>query len=186
MNTEDLETLLEGGEETDSLEFKGAMAWDAKSLVRDILAMANVLDGGRIIVGVEDGTFAREGLTEEQVASFIPDVMRDQVAPFADPMVQFRCEIVADSTGKRFAVVEVSPFESIPVICKKSSTDVYAGTVYFRSRSRRPASARVESSADMREIIEAATVRSARRLRRLGYVPEQEPDFDYDSELGGL
>jgi hypothetical protein len=41
VNTDELEALLEGAEETDALEFKTAMDWH-QSLIRDILAMANV------------------------------------------------------------------------------------------------------------------------------------------------
>lgn len=55
MNTAELEALITGAEETDVLEFKGAMSWDRNTFVKDILAMANVIDGGRIVVGVEDG-----------------------------------------------------------------------------------------------------------------------------------
>lgn len=69
MNTEDVEALLSGAEETDALEFKGAVPWDRNLFVKDILAMANVIDGGRIVIGVEDGTFRRLGLAPEQVAT---------------------------------------------------------------------------------------------------------------------
>ncbi|MGA2496086.1 MAG: ATP-binding protein [Roseiarcus sp.] len=186
MDTHQLEALLDGGEETDSIEFKGAMAWDKNSLVKDILAMANVIDGGRIIIGVEDGTFLRQGLTEDQVQTYDLDIMRDQVAPFADPMVQFRCEIVADRDGRRYAILEIASFESTPVICRRNGADVQAGTVYFRSRARRPQSARVDNSTDLREIIETAAARSMQRLRRLGFTAEVPNPYDYEGELGGL
>ncbi len=186
MDTEALETLLAGAEETDSLEFKGAMPWDRNTLAKDILALANVIDGGRIIVGVEDETFQRQGLTEEQAQTYNIDQMRDGIAPFADPRVVFRCEIVSDRAGRRYAVIDVSPFEDVPVICKRNGADVHAGTVYFRSRSRRPQSARVDSSSDMRDIIERAAALSTRRLRRIGFIPEQQPDDELDAELGGL
>ncbi len=186
MDTLQLEALLDGGEETDSIEFKGAMNWDKKGLVKDILAMANVRDGGRIIIGVEDGTFQRQGLTEDQIQTYNLDIMRDQIAPFADPMVQFRCEIVADREGRRYAVLEIASFEFTPVICRRGGEDVHAGTLYFRSRARRPQSARVENSTDLREIIEIATVRTMQRFGRLGLVAEVSKPYDYGSELEGL
>ncbi len=198
MTTDELEALIEGGEETDSLEFKGAMTWDVRTLVRDILAMANVIDGGRIVIGVEDETFVRQGLLEDQVQSYNLDIMRDQVAPYADPNVQFRCAIVTGQDGLRFAVIDVASFETVPVLCRRDGPDVNRGDIYFRSRSGRPSSARVNNSSDMRDIIEAATMRSARRLGRLGFVansatvhPIAEPFdavqlYDYDAELGDL
>lgn len=186
MDTQALETLLQGAEETDNLEFKAAMAWNRNSLVRDILAMANVIDGGRIVIGVADHTYERQGLSPEQIATYQIEIMRDQIAPFADPRVEFRREIVADAEGRQFVIIDVSPFDDMPVICKRDGDDVRAGTIYYRSRSRRPQSARVDSSADMRDIVERSAALSARRLRRLGFVPPEAPHFDYDAELGGL
>lgn len=186
MDTQALESLLDGAEETDTLEFKGAMAWDRNTLVKDILAMANTLDGGRIVIGVEDGTYRRQGLSDDQIATYDFEQMRDQIAPFADPLVVFRSEIVSDRDGLRYAVIEVSSFEVIPVICKRDGADVQEGTIYFRSRTRRPQSARVQNSSDMREIVESSVARSMRRLTRMGFVAEQQDRYDYDAELGGL
>ena len=88
MSTEELEELLEGADETDALEFKQAMSWDV-GLIKDVLAMANIEDGGRIVIGIEDGTFTRQGLTTEQIDTYNPDNMKDAVGLFADPFVEF-------------------------------------------------------------------------------------------------
>jgi predicted HTH transcriptional regulator len=186
MNSQDLEAILDGAEETDVLEFKGAVAWDRNLFVKDILAMANVVDGGRIIVGVKDGTFERQGLTAEQLASYKIDEMRDGVAPFADPRVVFRIEVAVDLAGLSFVIIEIFPFDEIPVICRRDGSDVRAGTVYFRSRTRRPQSAAVANSADMRDMVERAAALSARRLRRIGFVPAMPPGPDYEAELEGI
>lgn len=186
MNTEDLEKILSGAEETDTLEFKAANPWSLRLFVRDILAMANVLGGGRIVVGVENETFARQGLTQEQADSYVYDEMRDGIAPFADPRAIFRMYKVHDAEGLLFVVIDVASFEDVPVICRQDGHDVNAGAIYFRSRSRRPESARVNNSVDMRDMVERAAVLSARRLRRLGYVPNVPQGPDYDAELGDL
>ena len=107
MDIKEVETLLVGAEQTDTLEFKAAVRWDRNLFVKDILALANVIDGGRIVVGVEDGTFARQGLTPEQEASFHNDTMRDAIAPFADPRVLFRSEAVEDAQGLRYVIIDV-------------------------------------------------------------------------------
>jgi predicted HTH transcriptional regulator len=62
VDTNELEQWLEGGEETQSFEVKAAGPRNVKLLVKDILAMANVRDGGVILVGVEDKTFVRQDL----------------------------------------------------------------------------------------------------------------------------
>lgn len=117
MTTDELEALLEGAEETDALEFKAAMGWH-QSLIQDILAMANVQDGGRIVIGIADGTYLRTGLTDEQIASYDIETMQDRVAAFSDPRVEFRSEVVSDHRGLRFILLEVRPFETTPVVCR--------------------------------------------------------------------
>lgn len=186
MSPEELEALLQGARETDAVEFKSATNWNRDLFVKDILAMANVVDGGAIIIGVEDATIARQGITNGQIATYIYDQMRDQIEPFADPRVIFTFNVVTDECGLRYGVIEVAPFEDVPVICARDGADVQAGTVYFRSRSRRPESARVRRSADMREIIESAIARRSRMLRRIGFVPDAQDQHDFDAELGEL
>lgn len=189
MTPDVLESLLQGASETDAVEFKGPMEWDRNVFVKDILAMANIIDGGAIIVGVEEaGTFERRGLSPQQVASFNSDIMRDQIAPFADPRVIFSRQVLADATGLQYVVIEVEPFEEIPVICARDGNDVKAGVIYYRSRARRPESARVSRSEDMREIVESAIVRRSRNLQRIGFVPEVGADLEQalDAELGDL
>lgn len=185
MNTQELEALLDGAEETDVLEFKGAMTWNL-SLIRDILAMANVQDGGRIVIGVADETYEREGLSDEQIASFDQETVRDRVSEFADPRVELRIQNVMDEQGLAFVVIEIGPFDTIPVICKRDGADVRRGDIYYRSRSGRAASARVRDSADMRDIIEVAIVRSQRRLARVGLRAGAVAGYDYEAEIGDL
>lgn len=185
MNVDEFEALLDGAEESDVLEFKTAMDWH-QSLIRDILAMTNVQDGGRIIVGIADRTYARIGLTPAQVATYDLETMQDRVASFADPRVEFRMDIAVDRNGLQFVVIEVRSFETIPVICRRDGEGLNEGDIYYRSRTGRPASARVRRSADMRDIIEVAITRSRRRLSGIGLAPRQEVGPDYDEELGGL
>jgi predicted HTH transcriptional regulator len=186
MSPEALEAALVGAQETDSIEFKAAVFWDSKVFVKDILAMANVIDGGVIIIGVEDGTFARQGMTDPQIASYDIDIMRDQIDPYADPKVIFTKQVVNDSGGLAYVVIEIAPFEELPVICARDGHDVHNGSIYFRSRARRAASARVDRAEDMREIVESSISRRLRNLRRAGFIPDLNLQNDLDDELGGL
>ncbi|PWE57899.1 ATP-binding protein [Metarhizobium album] len=185
MTTEELEEILEGAEEIDSLEFKQAMTWSKNSLVKDILAMANIENGGRIIFGVTDD-FQRQGLTEEQIASFDLDTMRDHVGEFADPYVRFSKAIVEDVGGRKYVVVDVAPFDDVPVICRRDGAEVVKGAIYYRSRTRRPQSAMISNSGEMRDLIDIAVVRRARRNQRIGLAVRLEPGYNFDAELGGL
>jgi predicted HTH transcriptional regulator len=186
MTTEELERLLEGQEETQRHDFKEAIPWRAKSFVKDLLAMANVQDGGYIIVGVEDGTWRRQGITQEMEESYNIEIMRDQMAVYADPHVEFSREIVPDRESLRFAVIRVRQFDEIPVICRKDGEDVREGVLYYRSTNRRIESAPVRNSYDMRTIIEVATIRMMQRKRSLGFTVESSAREQLEAELGGL
>lgn len=188
MTTEELEELLEGADETDALEFKQAMAWES-GLVKDILAMANIADGGRIIIGIEDETYARQGLSVEQLATFNPDQMKDVVGSFADPFVEFSVSKATDKDNLSFVIIAVAPFSLSPVICKKdggNKNELRKGDVYFRSKTRRPCSERISNSSEMRDLLDRATVLRMRYLQGLGLQTTPAARYDFDKELDGL
>jgi predicted HTH transcriptional regulator len=191
MDVRTLEAHLDGAKETDVLDFKGPIEWSAQLFAKDILAMANVEDGGLIIVGVEetaDGKFVRRGISAEQKATFQIDTMRDQVAPYADPHVRFMVEFEKDSTGLEYAIISVEEFSEVPTICRKDSADTNVGNVYFRSHSGRPASARVSNVNDMRAILDRSAVKLMKRLQRLGLAASEIPAIEakLEKELAGL
>lgn len=70
MTKDDFLRLLESRCEDEHLDYKVSLDWNSgdksekAELVKDILAFANTRDGGRIIIGVEDGTFEPVGLDE--------------------------------------------------------------------------------------------------------------------------
>lgn len=170
MTTEELEELLQGAQESDSLEFKGAMPWDI-GLIKDILAMANVQDGGHIVIGIEDETLVRQGLSREQIETFSADALMDKVGPFADPHVSFSVHKVRDNDGLNFVVFAVAPFERTPVICAKDGgnrNELQSGTIYYRTKTGRPKSARVDNANDMRDIVERAAIQTMRHFQDLG------------------
>lgn len=188
MTTDEFEELLEGAEETDVLEFKQAMEWET-GLVKDILAMANIQDGGRIVVGIEDQTLAKQGLTAAQAKTFNSDELKDKVGVYADPFVDFTVEEVQDRGGLSFIVISVAPFALLPVICKKDGgkkNELHAGAIYFRTRTRRPSSIPVSNASDMRDILDRATVLRMRHLQALGLQAVPANSYAFDKELAGL
>jgi predicted HTH transcriptional regulator len=189
MDTEALEQRLEGGQETQSFEVKAATAWNHRSLAKDILAMSNVRDGGVILIGVEDGSFTRQGTTEEVRASYDIDVMRDQMTRYADPHVEFSVSFPLDRGGLQYVAIRVSSFRETPVICRKDSADTKAGALYYRSTNRRIESAPVNNSYDMRDIVTLAAIRTQQRVEELGAGPSSIPSAlqrRLDEELEGL
>ncbi len=186
MTTLELEAHLEGGVETQNIDFKGPCEWKVITFAKDILALSNSQDGGCIIIGVDDGSFRRVGVTEELAKTYDVDCMRDQMAVFADPYVIFYVDFPKDKTGLQYIVIEVIPFEEIPVICKKDSTDTQAATIYYRNKNRRVESARISNSYDLRTIIEIATARMMQRKKQMGFNVETGVKQKLDDELEGL
>jgi len=158
MTTDEFEGLIEGASESASLDLKAAMTWSVGSLIKDILAMTNIQDGGRIVVGVNDD-LTRVGLTDDQLASFDEEVMKDQVAEYADPYVLFNVRQAMDRDGLKYIVINISEFDETPVICRKGGADVKRGEVYYRSRSGRPASAHITREHDMRNVLDRAVIK---------------------------
>jgi len=169
MNTKELELRIQGQAESPTLDFKAAMPWNVVAFAKDILAFSNVQDGGTIIIGIEDGTFHRQGISKEQRQTYKIDVMRDQMTAFADPHVNFSIDFPNDNDSRQYACIRIEPFEEIPVICRKDSADTRAGVIYYRNRNRRVESAAVSNSYDMREIVEIAAVRMMLKKQRVGF-----------------
>jgi len=184
--------------ETQSFEIKQARAWDVLWLAKDILAMANVRDGGFIVVGIEDGTWKRQGVTDVMKDTYKIDIIRDQMSPFADPSVNLTVETVKDGNEKTYIVIRVMQFEEVPVICKKDCYEAGTkpGVIYYRNSNRRIESAAVSNAHDLRDILELATVSMMRKRQSYGYTVEptaspsyilrSDPSFSLQQELEGL
>lgn len=187
MDVADFERLVEGSEESQSLDFKGPCSWDIKSLAKDILAFSNVQDGGYIVIGFDDKSFERVGITDEQLATFEQETMQDQVTKYADPFVTFAVHKIVDDNGLKFVVIRVLEFPEVPVVCKADSSDTHQGRIYYRSRRRRPESEAVSNSFDLRDILDRATIKIMAKRKSQGYTTEStEQKSYYDEELGGL
>ena len=185
ITTDELEAKLTGGVETPTLEVKAACLWSAPLLAKDILAMSNVRDGGYIIIGVEDATFRRQGITPEQKASYHLDTMRDQMAKYADPRVVFTVEFPRDKNDFEFSVIRVLPFDEVPVICAVENDELRRGIVYYRNTNAKVESAPVSNANDMRDIMMTAAQRMMRRLQEAGFTVQEQANAE-ESTLQAL
>ena len=188
MTQEELEELLEGGAETQRLDYKGACPWDVVAFAKDILALSNIQYGGHIIIGVEetkDG-FIRRGVPPEIITTYKIDVMRDHMAAFADPHTNFTVEFIKDKQNMTYVINKVFQVEGKPVICKKGSKDTNACVIYYRNKNRRIESAPISNSYDLRDLIMLATVRMMQKNSELGFVVEPSVKKHLDEELAGL
>jgi hypothetical protein len=183
---DDLSGLIQWPREERNLEFKSSMSWSDSAtkikLVKSILAMANLRDGGHIVVGVDrqpDDNYLPQGMKEEHVASFVQDHLSSCLSEYADPYIEVTLvkHRIADKT---FCVIRVNEFAELPVLCKKDGAGgLRRGALYTRPR-RMVETVEVPSLVEMREVLDLAVEKRHRaflhQAQRMGFVQIPETD----------
>jgi hypothetical protein len=166
--------LVELRAEHKNLDYKQSFDWntakDAKiGLIKDILAMLNTQDGGKIVVGVKDTDFELLGMPHAEFESFDTTKINDLLRRYTDPPAS--CELqkfVLD--GKNVVVLDVPEFTDIAIICKtdaNSSTDpakliLRKGTIYIRTD--KATSEAISNAEEMRELMTRSLLRRGDQL----------------------
>ena len=168
--TTDVESALRLGSETRSVEVKGpCLPKDTGPMgrvVRAVLALSNIVDGGHIIIGVDDHVMEAmtPGLTDEQFGAWTVDEHpHDLVSRYIDPPISLQFTGHRLRTGAQVAVIEVPGIADEPHFCIKELHDpadgrkliLRKGALYVRSIGK-PESVEVETRAAMKEIIDSA------------------------------
>jgi predicted HTH transcriptional regulator len=182
--------------ETSSCEYKQSAPWDdiKYRIAKTALGMANLRDGGLIIVGVESDDTDRltaPGMSAADLRTFRTDDVVEFIGSFAQTRMALRAEVM-EYDERQFYVVEVDSFSTVPVIARKSSPKeakgkIREGAIYYRPSGKAQT---VEATAeDLQEIINHAVELELRRYlergRRAGI--EIRPAEDrYQRERGDL
>jgi predicted HTH transcriptional regulator len=175
MTDDDIERLVGLKSEGPNLDYKAGFAWikdnrDKKyELIRDLIALANTKDGGRVIFGVRDGECELIGVSVDVYESVDPSnvvqMLHDNAAP------QVRCAVYKrEIDGKRVVVFDVAEFDETPIICTNgiTSTDgskraiLRQAAVYVRTVAA--TTEEVSSPDDMRKLISRAVSRKSDEL----------------------
>jgi hypothetical protein len=89
--------------------------------------------------------------------------LADTARNYADPFIEFEFEDIPVG-DKVCIVIKIQEFEELPVICKKPFGDILkSGAIYARSYVKRE-SAEVRSQSEIRDILNMATEKSARKF----------------------
>ncbi len=158
------------------LEFKGARRRTDRlffaRVTRAALGMANLRDGGRIIIGVDEqeGVLNPAGLSAGDLATWRYDDVAAGFAAYADPALDFDLH-VHEYQGRRFVVLEIHEFDELPVLCKLTYQEpppshqviLRDGACYVRSR-RKPETSEIPTQAEMRELLDLAIEKGVRRF----------------------
>ena len=166
-------------------------------VVKAVLGMANIREGGTIIIGVSEGedSLNQVGLEPADLSTWSYDNFADQLARYADPGISFELE-TKEYDGKKYVLIKVEEFGEIPVLCKKAYEGVLrVGACYVRTR-RKPETSELPTQTEMRELLDMATEKGVRRyldqLRRLGIISiapvttEAANEGLFNQELGEL
>lgn len=197
LDEELLDYLIFHGREERNLEYKQSMSWaeiaTKVKVAKSAMAMANISDGGYIVIGVKKNgeVYEPEGMQEGHADLFKQDDVMEWVNTYADPYVELNVNF-AQREGKRFVVIQIQEFEQLPVVCKKDGEGLKRGDVFTRSR-RKYETARVGSQTEMREILDLAVDKEIRRLRSRGLItsvevvlPTESDRQAFERQRGGL
>lgn len=178
MIEEEIKNLIEQKNENKNVDYKEKFNWDnankdkKSEIVKDILAMFNTQDGGKIIFGVEDESFNFVGVTDEDFNSFDQTKVNDFLHKYTDP--ECTCyvhKMDIEGLGKT-VVIDVPEFNEVPIICKKTihSSDgknkliLQNGQIYIRTE--KATSEIIPSYASMRTFLQRAIVKKKEDLLR--------------------
>jgi len=172
---EDIRQLLKIKTENKNLDYKEGLNWDTGSkdqkleIIKDILAMANTQDGGRIVFGVKDKDIDYVGLSEDDFKSFDPTKVNDFLHNYTEP--KHSCYVYKQKLDEKFIVIiDVPEFPEVPIICKndahssidKSKQILKKGQIYIRTE--KASSEAISSVEEMREFLGRALIKKSDEL----------------------
>jgi predicted HTH transcriptional regulator len=167
----EVETALRRGYELRSVEVKGPCSpsdpHDFGRVARAVLAMSNIIDGGRVIIGIDERAMAAmlPGLTPDQTRAWANhDRVRDLIAKYADPPLAVESFAHQLSSKAAVVVLEIPGLAGMPHFCSgglqtrdNRGLILRKGALYVRT-IHRPQSVEVSGTAEMNEILDAAVV----------------------------
>ncbi len=173
-NPDILAEVVRRGVESQELDYKAAMNWNALTrpakakLVRHCLAFANT-KGGYIVIGVGEDASGHpsdyQGLTPEEVHSFDPSNVGPFINRHVEPAIDFDIER-PEVEGKRYAIFVVRPFREVPHVCTSGvEGEVQTGVFYIRTSDA--ASRPAYRATEMHNLIQRALRNQREALGRM-------------------
>jgi hypothetical protein len=177
LTDDEIRSLIALKSEGPNLDYKAGFAWTKNNrdkkyeLVRDLMALSNTKDGGRVIFGVRDDDLSFVGVSSDVYESADPSSVVQMLHDNGAPKV--RCAVVKrEISGKRVVVFDVAEFDETPTICTNTITSndgakriiLREGAVYVRTGAA--TTEEVSSADDMRALISRAVTRKSDELLR--------------------
>jgi len=183
--------------ESRSVEYKCSETWNnlKNKIVKACLAMANLRDGGYIVIGVRresaHGYLNATGMQPKHRETWDVDKVQQYVNKYAEPYVQLEIYFPEDS-GKQFVVIRVNQFDIVPVLCKRDlpEENLHKGDLLVRPLGTIE-SRRIQTAEEMRAVLDIAidigVKRFMERQHRIGLLPISPSDEElFNKQLEGL
>jgi len=175
MTDDEICRLLALKSEGPNLDYKAGFEWtkanrDLKyELVRDLMALANTKDGGRVVFGVRDADLEFVGVSVGIFESIDPTDVLAMLHDNAAPKV--RCAVYKrQPDGRRVVVFDVAEFEDTPIICTNTidsqdgSKRLILRQAAIYTRTGAGTTEEITAPDDMRSLIERAVRRKGDEL----------------------
>jgi hypothetical protein len=196
-----VEYALNRCQEEQWLEFKKAAPWEGLQwrLLKTLMAMANLRDGGVIVVGLaeQDVHWLPEGIQPDCLSTYDYDVIKDMLAKYASPVVHVDVVTHVDEMERMYLVFHVKQTHFSPVVCKKDSpqdtkgrSEIAQADIYVRPLTGRPRTTKAMDAESVNELLDVAAEQRARRLiesaSRVGLLAPSGAVAAYEEESAGL
>ncbi|HOO89776.1 MAG TPA: ATP-binding protein [Syntrophales bacterium] len=190
-------SALDRCQESQAIDFKQSAVWDTLKwqLIRTVMAMGNLRDGGVIIIGASenDDDWELSGIEPDHLGTYDIDNIIDAINKYSSPPMQIEIVRIKYRNEKEFLAFQVLEFANTPYICKKNGPEkinlLCVGEVYIRPPGK-PQTKKVTNAQEIDDLLELAAEKRARRMvetsRRIGFVPSQSSTQAFDDELEGL
>jgi len=175
--------ILSTPSESRAVELKPSTPWgdinkqhQLQDIVKSIIGMSNVKDGGKLILGITqnpDRTFRATGMQSPHLQTYDQDHIYQVARAYGNPAPRFEIRNI-EFEGKFYIVFAIQEFLYSPVICIKPGSNagvepLMKGALYIRTH--KPETKKVDNETEMREIIELAIDKElglwTPRIRRL-------------------
>ena len=199
---------LDRCQESQDVDFKESAGWPQLRyrIMKAAMAMANLRDGGVVIVGVSERNAIWEltGISEVDLASFEADDIIEEINSVASPHIVLDVVLVTYRNGNRFLAIQANEFGETPIVCKKTVDSrttgepvLEQGAVYIRPAGVAQ-TIRITDARQMHALLELSAEKRARHIleaaARIGLVAgagmpatgERTATQRFDEELGNL
>jgi len=162
--------IIESPNESRAVEFKPSFSWPstiddlqnnnkAQEVVASILAMSNIRDGGKIILGVEkdssSGKYVLKGMKPEDLNTYDQDSIFEHIRNFGEPEPKFQV-LNIEYDSKNFIVFAIQSFIFAPIICHNHRNLRKLDNTSFYIRTDKPETKKITEPWEMREIVDLA------------------------------